>query len=217
MSFTVAVIQQKGGAGKTTLTCQLAAGLLESGKSVAAVDTDEQQSLNYWARLRKARLGSDDRLITYDAARSLAIAKIRSAEREADFVLVDTPPQDKSIIRRVLRYADLVLIPLQLTPFDFHATLATVETIAPAQKKMLFVLNRVPPRARVADEMRNQFLKHELPVAKTCLGNRAAFAECMLTGAGVAETAPTSKAGQEITLLMEEVFSLGGEKASLAA
>lgn len=217
MSFTVAVIQQKGGAGKTTLSCQLTAGLLKAGQSVAAVDTDEQQSLNYWASLRRAQLADADPLITYDATRSLAIAKIRSAQRDADYVIVDTPPQDRSIIRRVLRYADLVLIPLQLTPFDLHATLASVATIAPTGKKMLFVLNRVPPRARIADEMRAQFLKHELPVARTCLGNRAAFAECMMTGRGVLETNPSSKAGLEAQALLEEVFPMAHQSANVAA
>ena len=217
MSFTVAVIQQKGGAGKTTLTCQLAASLMTDGESVAVIDTDEQQSLNYWASLRRERLGEENTLLTYEATRSLAIAKARTAQKEANFVLIDTPPQDKSIMRRVLRYADLVLIPLQLTPMDVHATATTVATIAPAKKDMLFILNRVPPRARVADEMRAQFLKHKLPVARATLGNRAAYAESLMQGLGVLETAPSSKAAEEIRLLTNEVFLTGRKRLKLAA
>ena len=49
----ITVAQQKGGAGKTTLTAHLAVAFKDAGKSVALVDIDPQQSLSNWFRLRK--------------------------------------------------------------------------------------------------------------------------------------------------------------------
>lgn len=209
MTFVVTIAQGKGGAGKTTLGCQLAAAFIADGLSVAAFDLDEQKSFTLWAALRRKRLG-DHALFAVDNAVSsfsLAPALRRSA---ADIALIDTAPRIDATVQRAIRAADLVITPLQLSPIDLAASLPTARAIGEAGRASLFVINRAPPRARIADDIRTQIERYRLPVSKAELGNRAAFAESMAVGAGVVETAPSSQAAIEARALAHEVLARAG-------
>ncbi|MEL7485592.1 MAG: hypothetical protein AAGJ87_00085, partial [Pseudomonadota bacterium] len=81
------------------------------------------------------------------------------------------------------------------------------QAVNAAGKTPLFVINRAPARARIADEIRVQIARYELPTAAAELGNRAAFAESVYEGAGVVETAPKSPAAREVLSLLEDVLS----------
>ena len=70
----------------------------------------------------------------------------------------------------------------------------------------LLVLNRVPPRGRAAEQMRAEIAARRWPLAGALLGNRQAYAASIGEGRGVAESAPTSAAGQEIAALADEVL-----------
>lgn len=207
MTYVIAIAQRKGGAGKTTLTCQLAAALIEDGFSVFGVDADPQGSFRDWARRRAA---NDRALASIDCveASGFAIgAAIRRARGAVDYVLIDTAPMIDSNIRNALRSADLVLTPLQLSPLDLDATMPTARLVGETGRPVMFVVNRAPSRARIADAIRAEIRKHKLPLAEAELGNRAAFSESLANGLGVVETAPSGKAAAEIRALKEEVAS----------
>ncbi|MEL6360749.1 MAG: ParA family partition ATPase [Pseudomonadota bacterium] len=200
----ITVAQRKGGAGKTTLACQLSVALLKNGFRVATLDADDQGSLTRWAGLRQARLDKPD--IYHEKGAGFALPScIRRARKNADVIVIDTPPTIDKNVTRAISAADLVVAPLQLSPLDLDASLPTAKLIGSLKKKTLFVINRAPPRARVADLIRAKLKESGLPVASTELGNRAAFAQSLASGRGVHETAPSSLATQELTALTAEI------------
>jgi chromosome partitioning protein len=201
----ITLAQRKGGAGKTTLACQISAALMRSGRRVCGVDLDDQRSFTRWAGARRKTLGYKDPF-RIEAPSEFAIATtLRRARDSGDFVVIDTAPSADATVERAIRAADIVIAPLQLSPIDLDAAMPTCALIGKAQKTALFVINRTPPRARIADIIREQLTKHRLPVAATELGNRAAFAESMLSGLGVVESAPSSIAAAEIAALADEI------------
>jgi chromosome partitioning protein len=68
------------------------------------------------------------------------------------------------------------------------------------------VLNRLPARGRLAEEMRRRLVTDGMRLAEATLGNRQDFAAALLSGEGVTETAPRSAAAEEIRRLAEEVL-----------
>lgn len=214
--FVITIAQRKGGAGKTTLACQLTAALLARGCSVFGLDTDDQRSYSRWSQLRTAD-SRTSALFRFDSAAGFGFAAaLRHARERSDIVIIDTSPSVDTTVERAIRGADLVVTPLQLSPIDLDATLPTASLVGQIGKPALFVINRAPPRAKIADLIRDKISQYRLPVAATELGNRAAFAESMATGAGVVDAAPTSIAAREIEALATEILSGSARSTAVA-
>jgi chromosome partitioning protein len=96
-------------------------------------------------------------------------------------------------------------LPCQPNALDVWATRPTLEIAKTERTEALLVLNRVPPRSRAADQIRAEIEAQGWPLAAASLGNRQACAASIGAGRGVAETAPSSAAGQEIAALADEV------------
>jgi chromosome partitioning protein len=200
----ITIAQQKGGAGKTTLAAQIAVAFAADGKRVVLVDIDPQASLADWHRLRdgtQVRYPLD--ISTVAGYRvSTELSRVKSSY---DIVIVDSPPHAETEAKLAIRAADLVLVPVQLSPMDIWATRPTVQLARTAGVPVLLVLNRVPPRANIVQIMRAQLAEQELPVAQATIGNRVAFAESMLEGLTVLESNPRSAAAAEIEALRQEI------------
>ena len=201
----VTVAQQKGGCGKTTLAVQLAVTLAADGRRVALIDIDPQKSSSAWYAVRDGKLGGENTI----ALTSIAGWKLDSAlnrqTREADVVIIDSPPHAETEAKAAIRAADLVLVPLQPSPMDLWAIDPTLNLADAHGTAPLIVLNRVPPRGKLADTMRAGLAERNLPVSAAQLGNRQAFAASMMNGLGVVETDKRSPAADEIRRLAAEV------------
>jgi chromosome partitioning protein len=205
---TISIAQQKGGAGKTTLAVQLGVTWLTAGRRVAMLDIDPQASLFTWFNTRRRRFGDDgDGLLVQGLSGWRLGAELRRLRGEYDLILVDSPPHAESDARAAIREADMVLVPCQPNALDVWASAPTLEMAQGAGRGALVVLNRVPPRGRAAEQMREEIATQHWPLAATALGNRQAFAASIGEGRGVAETAPRSVAGQEIATLAGEVVA----------
>ncbi|MEM8985904.1 MAG: ParA family protein [Pseudomonadota bacterium] len=207
MSFVLTIAQRKGGAGKTTIACHLTAALLaDETRNVGSIDVDPQQSYTYWANLRRERLGDTPRHIHTAAEGFRAIAETRRLKRDADIVIIDAPPHNDTAARQAVRLADMVLIPMQLAPFDLAATADTARLVAQTSAAPLILFNRTPARSRIADEIRKRLADLNVPTAPVELGARTAYAESLLKGLGVTEAAPSSAAAKEMRQLTEYVL-----------
>ena len=202
----IAVAQQKGGAGKTTVAAHLGMAWAGKGKQVVFFDVDPQQSLAAWYDLRREVVGESDNLTFAAFDGWKASSEIARAKRHADVIVVDSPPHAETAARVAVREADLVVVPAQLSPMDIWAMRSTLDLAEKARSAFLVVLNRVPPRSRVADDLKASLKKDKIPLAKTTLGNRTAFAASLMAGKGVTEAQPRGLAAKEIGALANEIW-----------
>lgn len=233
MARVITIAQQKGGAGKTSLAVHLAIAWAGYGahrkgearrpsndvnkncaaadartiRRVTVLDMDPQESLAEWYRVRQRRAPDETGFKVVAASGWRGAGALTGARLESDLIVIDTPPHaDSLVVRNAIRAADLVIVPTQLSPMDIWATQATLELIAKEKKPSVMVLNRVPPRARLADELVEQLREHKLPLANAAIGNRILFASSLMEGKGVTEAQPGSVAAAEIRLLAGEVL-----------
>lgn len=199
----VTVAQQKGGAGKTTVAVHLAVAWRDLGKEVALVDIDPQASLSRWHQERDPEAAFEVSKVEGWRAPSEA----SRLKRKHDLVVIDSPPHTETGAKVAIRAADLVVLPVQPSPMDVWATEPTIEIAQKEKVPLLIVFNRVPPRGRLADEMRAQMGALDLPIAVTQLGNRSVFAASLVDGRGVTEMGSRAgKAAAEIEALAAEVL-----------
>lgn len=201
----ITIAQQKGGAGKTTLAAQLVAAYLKAGKRVGAIDTDPQASLSAWIGMRHALLGGDPKLVHAAPEAADLDTTVKTLRKEADIVLIDSPPHAEAEARAAIRAADVVLVPMQPSPMDMWATQPTLNLAAAENVPYRVVLNRVPARGRLADEVLAQLRENAMPLTRTALGNRTAYASSMMRGRGVAESHARSRAALEMAALLREI------------
>lgn len=201
--YIVTIAQQKGGAGKTTLAASLAVAWAAEGRAVAIVDIDPQASLTRWHGARPQGVLPVLDLTSVSGWR--AEKELRQLASSHDLVVVDSPPHAETEARIAVRNADLVIVPVQPSPMDLWATRPTLELAASEGTPALAVLNRVPPRARVADEVAGRLVELGVEVAAAQLGNRTGFAAAMMEGLTVMDGSRRSAAREEIAALAAEI------------
>ena len=201
MGKVVLFVQQKGGAGKTMLLTQLAVHRVNAGATVALIDLDPQRSTAVWYAERLKRPEGAGAMEMIESADWRASGDIRDAARKADWVFVDAPGSADILGRGAMRAADFALIPCQPAMADVWASAATLEMAAREKLPHAVVLNRFPPRGRAAEAAAAALVAGGAPVLTPRIGTRAAFADAFMQGAGVTETARSSKAAGEITAL----------------
>lgn len=202
------VAQQKGGAGKTTLAAHLAVAYTARNKSVALIDIDPQQSLTQWYRRREARFGDAGAGLLVNPAKGWRVQnEVRRLAPDHDVVIVDSAPHAETEAIFAVRNANLVIVPVQPSPMDVWATRATIDLAADNKVPVLVVLNRVPPRANLTEEMIGDLRAIHGGVARTRIGNRVAFASALAAGQAVGEMQPRGRAAEEIADLAEEIWT----------
>lgn len=200
------VAQQKGGAGKTTLVAHLAVAFAQLGRSVATLDIDPQGSLTRWHEAR-AGLGDGAARVEHSQVTGWRTAnEVERLARTHDLVVIDSPPHMETEARLAVRAARLVLVPVQPSPMDVWATRPTLEMAAQEKVPVLLVLNRVPPRARLADELIAEIGTLGAEIADSRIGNRIGYAGALAHGRSVTEDARSGRAAEEMRALAAEVL-----------
>jgi chromosome partitioning protein len=195
---TIILASRKGGAGKTTLTCHLAVEAERRGHGpVGIIDTDDMAGLAKWWDARAAASP-----ILGRAAPDLTAGLAALRGRGCNLVLVDTPPAVNGIVAAAIAAADLVLIPVQATPDDLRAVGVTVQAAESAGKPLLFVINRVKPRARLTADAAVALSQHGA-VAPAFIFDRVDYAAAKIDGQTAPELEPDGRAAAEVAALWE--------------
>jgi chromosome partitioning protein len=201
----ITLASRKGGAGKSTLTAQLAAQAHASGKRVTVIDADPQGSLSLWHSLRKDGL---PKLTTPERGldRALAFAMIEGA----DTVFIDTAPTMWVVVQEAIRVATLVLIPARPGFFDLAAVRETVKVARERDRPYAVVINAAPVKrdekeSALVAQSRAYFDGLQIPVWSGQISQRAGFQSTLAAGASAAEIGPATAAGLEIAKLWSAV------------
>jgi len=209
MGKSILFVQQKGGAGKSTLLTQLAVHHAQAGARVALIDLDPQRSTANWFAERVRRLG-DPGMELVEGAEWRASSDIRETARRVDLVLVDAPGSAGILGGGAMRAADFGLIPCQPSMLDVWASKETLEMARKEKLAHALVLNRMPPRGRAAESAAEALAGTGARLLDARIGARSAFADAFMRGAGVTETARTSKAAAEVRTLAAELAAAIG-------
>ena len=192
---TVAVISQKGGAGKTTLALHLAVAGHLAGYDSGLIDVDPQGTAETWGSWRNDEPPSVIGAKAATLGRTLEKARTAGAE----FVVIDTPPLAQAEARAAADHADIILVPCQLRIFDLDAIRVTAGLVASAGKPAFVVFNRTPSRApNLYAQGVEAVAAMGMKAAPTMLVERAAYHHAEQEGKAAQEIAPAGKAAVEV-------------------
>jgi chromosome partitioning protein len=202
---TVAILSQKGGTGKTTISLHLAVAAQQAGQAAVVIDLDPQASSAGW---KDSRTSEEPVVISAPASR-LRQALQAAESGGADLVIIDTAPHSSEVALAAAEAADLVLIPCRPGILDLRAIGTTGRVVKLAGKPAYVVLNTVPPRAsNVLADARAAVAVHGLDVAPVALQQRAAYAHALTAGQTAQEYERGGKAAEEIGNLYKWLYTL---------
>lgn len=195
---TIAIVSQKGGAGKTTLAINLAAAAERSGFTALVIDTDPQATASQWSAWRQ---GLPPEVI--DSAPPRIAAKVEAARAQgARTIVIDTPPHADTAATRAVEVADLVLIPCRPSAFDLAAIKTTVQLVKLLGKDGWVVFTAGPSFApRMYEEATALINSFGINVCPHILSDRAAYRHASAAGKTVLEFEPKGRAAWEIAQL----------------
>jgi len=207
-THVTAVINQKGGAGKTTLAMNLAAGLARRAQTVV-IDLDPQGSSRQWASLGSAPFPATVKQIAgkWDAR------TLHQSYRAYRHMVLDCPPSiDSHASLQALRACDVALIPVLPSPVDLWASLRLPQEIEEARKansslKAYLVLNQLEPKSALSAAMHEALAEFGVPVLKATIRRRAAYRGAALEGVSVYQMGSRgAPAAAEIEAIINEVI-----------
>lgn len=202
----IAVMSQKGGAGKTTLALNLAAAMAERGRRVLVVDADPQQTAQDWAAVRE----SPPPFQVMGLAKPVLHRDLPPIAADYDHVIIDGAPRNYEVARSAILAADIVLIPVQPSGADFWASRETVKLVQEARtfketQKAVFVVSRKIGRTVLGREIAEALAGFELPIMTAGTTQRIVYAQTLTAGSTVIEGEPKGAAAEEIRAILSEL------------
>lgn len=202
----IAILNQKGGVGKTTLAVHLATALARKKRSVLLLDADPQGSALDWAAARHG-----EPLFPVVGLPKTSIHKeLPVLAKNYQTVIIDGPPRVYDVARSAIMASDLVLIPVQPSPYDVWAAKEIIDLLSEAAVykpglQKAFLINRKIVNTAIGRDVAEALSAYPVPVLTAAVCQRVAFAESATQGLTVFEFDPEMLASQEINALADEV------------
>jgi len=201
----IAVLNQKGGSGKTTIATHLARALQLEGADVLLVDSDPQGSARDWAAARE-----DQPLTVVGIDRPTIDRDLKNVVKK-DYVVIDGAPQAADLAVSAIKAASFILIPVQPSPYDIWAASDLVDLVKQRIEMMdgklraAFVVSRAIKGTRISAEITDALAGYGLPVLGTRITQRVSYPGTAAAGSTVLDSEPGSDAAKEIRSLLGEV------------
>ena len=169
----ISVLNQKGGVGKTTLAVHVATAFSQQGAKVLLLDADPQGSALDWAAVRP----DATTFPVVGLPRPTLHRDIQSLLPDYDLIVIDGPPRVNELARSAIMASDLVLIPVQPSPYDIWAAKEIVDIIKDASVfkenlKSAFVINRKIVNTAIGRDVSEALSGYELPVLESQICQR---------------------------------------------
>ncbi|MCY3759028.1 MAG: AAA family ATPase [Acidobacteria bacterium] len=208
MPAVVSFLNQKGGTGKTTLAIHAASALARDFR-VLLVDADPQGSVLDWNEQREAQ----SRFAVVGLPKPGLHRDVPLVGQHYDWVVIDGPPRVNDLTKSAIAASDLVLIPVQPSPFDVWAAQEIVDLVneCSAFKPDLlvrFVINRLFPGTRLGAEVQEALRGFSIAVMNTVIHNRTEYAKSVRLGLTAMETKPSRPAALAALALGQEIRTL---------
>jgi chromosome partitioning protein len=203
----IGVLNQKGGVGKTTLSVSIAASLARSGARVLLIDADPQGSALDWSAAREgAPLFS-----VVGLPRASVHKEIGQVGQGYDHIIIDGPPRVTDLARSAIMASDVVLIPVQPSPYDIWAADEVVKLVQEAtvykeKLKSVFVVNRKISNTAIGRDVGDALAAYPVPVLAATVTQRVIYAEAAAQGKAVFEIDAEGPAAAEIDALVSELM-----------
>ncbi len=204
----IAVLNQKGGSGKTTIAINLAHALRRQGKEVLIVDADPQGSARDWSEN-----SADGVCPVVGLDRETLSRDLPAVTESFDWVVIDGPPQLAGISAAAVKVADAVLIPVQPSPYDVWSCADLVDilearrTVTDGLPHAAFVVSRAITNTKLSNEVSKALVAYGLPVLDARTTQRVAYPTTAATG-GMVFDDPTGPAAREIEAIRDEVEAM---------
>ena len=201
----IAVLNQKGGAGKTTIATHLARALQIGGADVLLIDSDPQGSARDWAAVQ------DDNPLTVVGIDRPTIDRDLKAIGHKDFVVIDGAPQAADLAVSAIKAASFILIPVQPSPYDIWATADLVELVkqrievTDGKLQAAFVVSRAIKGTRIGAEITEALAGYGLPVLESRITQRVSYPGTAAAGTTILDAEPDGDGSIEIRALMNEI------------
>ena len=207
---TVVITSQKGGSGKTTVTAHLAVAVERAGHGpVVVIDTDPQQTLATWWKVREAEVPKLAPVILHELPEKLEALE----QMGFSYCFIDTPPALTEQNRKVLKLADLVLIPARPSPNDLWSLGATLDLVKQASTPFVFILTQAKGNARITVQTIAALSEHG-QVFQSVMHDRVDYAASMTDGRTALEISPRGPGAAETTALWGHIRNHLGELAN---
>lgn len=204
----ISVLNQKGGVGKTTLSVNLARAYTKSNIKTLLVDSDYQGSAQRWHE----RSGGDLIDMTCLPMNTLDKDILKYVTGGYDRIIIDGIPRVSTLTICAIKCADLILIPVQPSPYDVWATADLVQNVhdkinlSDGRTKAAFVVSRKITGTKLGRDIQEELKKLDLPVLINGTSQRVAYATSVEKGLTVLDGEyERSEAFQEINNIMREI------------
>jgi len=211
----IAVANQKGGSGKTTVSMQLAGAIARRRNKVLVVDADPQGTATRWAASAEDDCPFPASVVGLSAASAKVHREVKKFIDDYDYIIIDCPPAaDSPVPQSALLIADLVLVPLIPSPLDMWAAVGIRQVIANVSDlneglKSRLVLNQCQPNTTLTQETLEVLPEFGIELANAQLRHRQVYRQSAVFGQTVHDFGGKASAAiDEMETLTDEVFKI---------